>query len=781
MKQLYYTIQTLLRGRGSNVIKVISLTLGLLVGILLFARVAFELNYDSYYSEPENLCITLRTGISDGIKKEPNIDNYGKLAEAIRENFPDEVEDATVLDLFSQSPLYHEGKKMEHVILATSKSHVFSTLGIKVLLGDVSQLDRVDVIFISRSLARRLFADANPIGKTINIEIDYPLTVQGVFEDIPENTEFHFDGVYSFDTRSKQYGSERGGWGYDSSYHCMVRFRHPDEREKVEVRMPEMLKKYIHNYKGQSEEYSFMTPSQYHLQKPESRKIVMILSILGFAILLVAGMNNVLISVSSLAQRAKSVGIHKCNGASDGHIYRMFLYESALLILLSLLFVTVLLFTFKLEIEDLSGASLKALFTWQTLWVPILVSLVLFLVIGLFPGKLFAAIPVTQVFHRFTAHRFVWKRSLLFIQFTGIAFILGLLMVILLQYHQVMTRDMGYKVDNLAVGWSPYREIDKMDGILRGLPIVEEFCNASTIIYGGYMGQPYTDAHGKEFMGRIEFVDEHYVPVMGLQIIKGRNIQQDKEILINEEMVRQIGWTDSPIGKNLEDGKNNFGTIVGVVKDYVVQSAYMPQAPVALMSNLEWMNVLNKRNIILKEPFGENLAKINTLMKEAFPTVDIVFRSARQEIDKQYQEVRRFRNVVIIASIAILLIALMGLFGFVNDEIQRRSKEIAIRKVNGAEVPDILRLVSGNIFWTALSAVLVGIVFAYIVSNKWLEQFSDRVSVNGGHFLVVIIIILLLIMGSVIGRSWNVANENPVNSINNETIPLYHSDINSRS
>ena len=768
MKQLYYTIQTLLRGRGSNIIKVISLTLGLLVGILLFARVAFELNYDSYYSEPENLCITLRTGISDGIKKEPNIDNYGKLAEAIRENFPDEVEDATVLDLFSQSPLYHEGKKMEHVILATSKSHVFSTLGIKVLLGDVSQLDRVDVIFISRSLARRLFADANPIGKTINIEIDYPLTVQGVFEDIPENTEFHFDGVYSFDTRSKQYGSERGGWGYDSSYHCMVRFRHPDEREKVEVRMPEMLKKYIHNYKGQSEEYSFMTPSQYHLQKPESRKIVMILSILGFAILLVAGMNNVLISVSSLAQRAKSVGIHKCNGASDGHIYRMFLYESALLILLSLLFVTVLIFTFKLEIEDLSGASLKALFTWQTLWVPILVSLVLFLVIGLFPGKLFAAIPVTQVFHRFTAHRFVWKRSLLFIQFTGIAFILGLLMVILLQYHQVMTRDMGYKVDNLAVGWSPYREIDKMDGILRGLPIVEEFCNASTIIYGGYMGQPYTDAHGKEFMGRIEFVDEHYVPVMGLQIIKGRNIQQDKEILINEEMVRQIGWTDSPIGKNLEDGKNNFGTIVGVVKDYVVQSAYMPQAPVALMSNLEWMNVLNKRNIILKEPFGENLAKINTLMKEAFPTVDIVFRSARQEIDKQYQEVRRFRNVVIIASIAILLIALMGLFGFVNDEIQRRSKEIAIRKVNGAEVPDILRLVSGNIFWTALSAVLVGIVFAYIVSNKWLEQFSDRVSVNGGHFLVVIIIILLLIMGSVIGRSWNVANENPVNSIKNE-------------
>lgn len=768
MKQFYYTIQTLLRGQGNNMIKIVSLTLGLFVGILLFSRVAFELNYDSYYQEPENLFLTLRTVVSQGEKKEPVCSNYGKLPAAIRENFPDEVEDATLIDLFSRSSLYHEGQEKKDAILATSRSHIFSTLGVKVLSGNVSELDNMDALFISRSLAQSLFADADPIGKTVMINIDYPLTVRGVFEDIPENAEFRFDGVYSFVTRANRFRDERGGWRGDISYTCMVRFRHPEDVEKVAARMPDMMKKYIQYNKDWFEEFSFITPSQFHLQKKESRKIISILSILGFAILLIAGMNNVLISISSLPQRAKSVGVHKCSGASTGHIYRMFLWESALLILVSLLGVIVLLLYFKPEIEDLSGASLATLFTWRTLWVPALVTIFLFLLIGLLPGKLFSSIPVTQVFHRFTAHRFVWKRSLLFIQFTGIAFILGLLMVILLQYHQVMTRDMGYKVDNLAVGWSPYREIDKMDGILRGLPIVEEFCNASTIIYGGYMGQPYTDAHGKEFMGRIEFVDEHYVPVMGLQIIKGRNIQQDKEILINEEMVRQIGWTDSPIGKNLEDGKNNFGTIVGVVKDYVVQSAYMPQAPVALMSNLEWMNVLNKRNIILKEPFGENLAKINTLMKEAFPTVDIVFRSARQEIDKQYQEVRRFRNVVIIASIAILLIALMGLFGFVNDEIQRRSKEIAIRKVNGAEVPDILRLVSGNIFWTALSAVLVGIVFAYIVSNKWLEQFSDRVSVNGGHFLVVIIIILLLIMGSVIGRSWNVANENPVNSIKNE-------------
>lgn len=169
MKQFYYTIQTLLRGQGNNMIKIVSLTLGLFVGILLFSRVAFELNYDSYYQEPENLFLTLRTVVSQGEKKEPVCSNYGKLPAAIRENFPDEVEDATLIDLFSRSSLYHEGQEKKDAILATSRSHIFSTLGVKVLSGNVSELDNMDALFISRSLAQSLFADADPIGKTVMI------------------------------------------------------------------------------------------------------------------------------------------------------------------------------------------------------------------------------------------------------------------------------------------------------------------------------------------------------------------------------------------------------------------------------------------------------------------------------------------------------------------------------------------------------------------------------------------------------------------------------------
>lgn len=167
----------------------------------------------------------------------------------------------------------------------------------------------------------------------------------------------------------------------------------------------------------------------------------------------------------------------------------------------------------------------------------------------------------------------------------------------------------------------------------------------------------------------------------------------------------------------------------------MAQSAYQPQVPVALVNNLERRWEANKRNLILKEPFTENLSKITALMKETFPTEDIQFRSARQEVDNQYQEVRRFRNTVVVASVAILVIVLMGLLGFVNDEVQRRSKEIAIRKVNGAKSWDIVNLLNQNIFWIALPSIFIGIVLAYVVeTNGWSNLPIKLVSAHGIFF-----------------------------------------------
>jgi len=134
----------------------------------------------------------------------------------------------------------------------------------------------------------------------------------------------------------------------------------------------------------------------------------------------------------------------------------------------------------------------------------------------------------------------------------------------------------------------------------------------------------------------------------------------------------------------------------------------------------------------------------------------------------EYQGMRRFRDAVLLASFSVIFITLMGLFGYINDEIRRRSKEIAIRKVNGAQAGNILELISRDLTWTALPAILLGIAAAYLFGGKWLDQFAERVTPHIALFLLIGLCVWGLIMGIAVLKSWRVANDNPVNSIKSE-------------
>lgn len=768
MKQMYYTLQTVLRGKGSNIIKITSLSLGLFVGVLLFARVAFELNYDNFYRESENLFLINATYTINGTKEEPMPYVYGKLPGAIRENFTEEIEDATVIRQLGENIFFEGENRLEGIESIYADEHFFSTTGIKTLKGNTSELSIPDVMFISKSLAKRIFGDSDPVGRTLLWDKTYPMTVRGVYADIPENSDMRYEAILSYPTISKRAGRERGGWGYDISYQGVIRFKNPtDAVDKVTAGLPRMMKKYVSNedrdWKG---EYSFQNVSEVHSSQPDVHKMIIIMSVLAITILLIAGLNYVLISLSSLARRAKAIGVHKCNGASERTIFSMFLWETGLIVVASILVVLLLMLNFKGIIEDTLGASLSALFSWQTLWVPLLVIFILFLVAGVLPGRIFSAIPVTQVFRRYTERKTLWKRPLLFVQFAGVPFVFGVLSVILLQYNSVMNRELNYNPERVAVASCYFSngEIDNAKSAIRNLPMVEDLTYSWFEICNSYSGYSVYNESGKlVFDARTSLCDYNYLSMMGIRLIEGKNFNAPEQAIVNEEFVRRMHWTDSPVGKNINIGKNV--TVVGVMKDYPIQSAYSPQDIVLMISDPEVSGAVHVR---LKEPFDENLKALNEQIKEMYPQKDIVFIALQDKLDMQYDAVRRFRDSVLIASISILLITLMGLFGYINDEIRRRSKEIAVRKINGAEAGNVLKLLSKDIFWTALPAVFLGAIVAYFIGKKWLEQFSD--SIHPGIFLFIGIAlgVLLLIILGVIAKAWKIANENPVNSIKSE-------------
>ena len=622
-----------------------------------------------------------------------------------------------------------------------------------------------NTLFVSESFARRFFGDADPIGKVLILERKTEMIVRGVYRDIPENTMFKADFVVSV---HKEGGYKDGaGWGGNDIFYAVFRTGEASDIEVVNDNIQRMVEKYMpteHN--GWKLELSVIPLATKHQTSSETTKRLVIYGFLGFSIFFVAIMNYMLIVIATLGRRAKSVGVHKCNGANNGNIFSMFMMETGIIVLVSILVCAFIIFNARDLIEDLLSVRLASLFTWGTLWVPLLVVVLLFLLAGVLPGRIFSHIPVTQVFRRYTDGKKGWKRSLLFIQFTGVSFVLGLLLVTLMQYSHLMNRDMGINTAGLveAESWLDIEIVPHMRDEIRRQPMVESVATASHSVLGQYWTKGLMGSDGKRIgVLNMNYVDFNYPDVVGITIIEGKPMTHAKDLLVNEEIVRLKKWTDGAVGKPFDEIKE--GTIVGVFRDVRNQSFYQAQQPIVLIGGNAFNHTFNVR---LKEPYDENLKRLNEFMDKTFPQVALTFHTVDDMLSEIYKDVYRFRNSVLITSGFILLIVIMGLIGYVNDETQRRSKEIAIRKVNGAEASNILRLLVCDILYVSIPSILLGIVIAYFIGKAWLEQFAEQVDLNPLLFLATALIVAIIIVACVVLKAWHIANENPVNSIKSE-------------
>ena len=766
MRQLYYTFRTLIRGRGSNVIKTISLTLGLFVGILLFAKIAFELNYNTDYKESENLYIIMADYTVNGMRREPMGIVMGPVPQTIKESFADEIEFATIYDRGGTQDFYLGENRYDYGTLY-GDTLFFQTLGITVLQGNVKDLANPNMVFISDEFARKAFGDEEPIGKTIVQNKTRELTIRGVFKQVSENNSVRPDAVISFQNALE--GDRYFGWFGGDGFIGYVRVYPGVDLEKINARMDAAIEPYMEfnpEKNGWGVQYSLWNGKDAYLQNPQLKMRLVMMGVLAIALLLIAALNYVLISISSLTIRAKGIGVHKCNGATTGNVFGMFLWETGIIIGISLLLVCALVFSFKELIEELLEASVAGMFTWNALWVPLLVVMFLFIVSGVLPGRMFSRIPVTQVFRHYTEGKQGWKRPLLFVQFLGVSFIFGLLCVIVIQYRQITTYDLGYKTEGVATAWQHFQNLDVARSTIVNFPMVEDVAFSWLDIGIGLSGDFVGEGDKMLFSTRYNFCSYNYVPLLDIKIKEGKNIDGPGQVLVNEEYVRLMRWTDSPIGKRPEAASARQAVVVGVMEDFVNNSLFSDKEPVMFVGENAAQGCITVR---LKAPYKESLKALNEAVTEAFPTNNIHFTYMPDRMKSRYDSTRRFRDMVMIAFVAILLITLMGLFGYVNDEVRRRSKEIAIRKVNGAEATDILSMLSKGMAWVALPAVIIGTVCSYFVGKEWLMQFArSKMSLDVLLFIFIALFVLILIFGTVILKSWHIANDDPVNSIKNE-------------
>lgn len=776
MRQLYYTIQTLIRGGGGNFIKLMSLTLGLLIGILLFSQIVYELNYENFYKEPERVVLLRLQRTNQGVKdKDYDYDVYRPAAADLREALPDLIECSSVSMSYLKFDFYREDKKIDDVTMLLADTLYFQTIGIEVLQGDPRELAAPDVAFISQGLAHRLYANESPIGKVLAMNNREDVTIRGVYQDIPHNTAFYHNIVISLRS-TEQYGGQ-GTWNNNDIYNILFRLKNPQDITAMNNRVQKAVERYTEtdDGKGHREDYSVIPIRDLYSSSSDVQRRLVVLGVLGFSIFFVSIMNYILAAVASFSRRAKAVGVHKCCGADEKHVLGIFLWETGLIVVASLAACVLLMFLFREKIEGQLQVCLPELFAWRYLWITALTVVVLFLVAGFLPGRMFARIPVTQVFRRYTDSKRSWKRGLLFIQFVGVTFILGMLLTTIWQYHDVMNRSLGFDDERLVVGAVPGKDdILNVEDAIRRQPYVEAVERSSNYILSHYSTAMLLSPTGELIKSlHFMFVQNNYPKMMGMELVEGHFPEHEGDILIGEKVVETMKWTDSAIGKKLpieadwiEKSGLTLGTIVGVVKNVRNMGFFSGQMCTAFIAvKSTWGRCVDVR---LKNPVDENLQRLNDFMQGNYSNAKAKFTSYEQIREQSNESVFHFRNTVWVTSICILFIVLMGLIGYVNDETQRRSKEIAIRKVNGAEASGILRLLSMDILKVAVGAVVIGMAFAWYVSGIWMQAFSDSRMLPVACYILLGICVLVLIVLVVVFKAWRIANENPVNSIKSE-------------
>ena len=768
MRQIHYVIQTLLRGRGSIPFKVISLGLGLAMSILLFARVAYEQSYDTCFRDYDRLYQVWSMFILDNEKNEPQTMNMGPLAGAILESFPKEVEGATCTCRYLASwPLYYGDHRFDERKLCAD-SLFFQTMGIEVLSGNpVQDLQQPNVIYLSKSLAERMFGGEEPIGKVISYNHERDLTVRGTFADLPDNTTVGADAVISL---PPAWAATQANYSWEGgdSYYQYVRLRPGVDVEALNARMEKMTEKYLPARDSWSYSAWVQPLRDTFRQQDDVRRMFTIMLTLGLSILFITALNYALISISSLSRRAKMVGVHKCSGASGGGIFGMFMLETLMVVALALGVMFLLLWSFRDFVEDTAATKLTNLFEGSRLWVPAATVGVLLLVGGVLPGRLFARIPVTQVFRRYTEGKKGWKRPLLFVQFAGVAFICGLMCMVMMQYHFVMSKDMGFSTERIVGTYLPFKtakECDNAYNFFRSLPYVEDLSAAYGNPLEGYSGCFINGEDGNTlFSARFDACMANYYDLMGIRLKEGRLPRDNSEVVVNETFVSLMKWGKEAVGRTVHTMGETV-TVTGVLKDFQINGFYAEPMPYIGFTTRQFNNDLH---FLLKEPFAENLQRLTKAAAEAFPDKTIDFTSMDEAMQTMYNPVRVFRNATAVAGVVMFFIMLMGLLGYTADEVQRRSKEIAIRKVNGAEASAILRLLGRDVLYVAGPAVAIGVVASWYVNTLWMDMFTAQASMSAAVYVLIGVAVLAVIIGCVLWKSWRIAGENPVLSLKSE-------------
>jgi len=668
-------------------------------------------------------------------------------------------------------------------------------------------------IVIDESAARRYFNSTDIIGRTLEVGSDNTLLkITGVIRDMPEQSQFHFSFIrpireaYSFNDPSDN------DW-VSNAYYTYILVQPGITRAEVQKDVDAVVNLNVYpalqgmfrvsgadlEKAGNHFRCRVFPLTDVHLYSNKSGELeansniqfVYIFSVIAVLILLIACVNFMNLSTARSANRAREVGIRKVAGSTKGHLILQFLTESILLSLFSLILALVIAVLLLPIFNQLAGKSLHPDVLFSGRFLPVLILLVLLVgcLAGSYPAFYLSSFQPIQVLKGKIAAGFrsSWLRSSLvvFQFFISIGLIVSTL-VIYRQLHYIRNKEVGFNRDQVLVihdTWPLGRDgtTNLRTNLLTLAGVTDATVTPDIPTVGGdqywqegWFREASLDARKSNIMTTLR-VDDHYVPTLGMKIVKGRNFDlaqfptDSTAILLNEAAVATLGVKD-PLNLILYNHDDLYKIItyhvVGVVKDFNYNSMHDKIHPVVMMVNtFNWSSMAVRFHT---NDVSSLVRQVESKFHAAKQGLPFIYSFMDNDFDHLYHAEQQTGQIFISFAVFAILIACLGLFGLVTYAAEQRTKEIGIRKVLGASVSGIVGLLSRDFTMLVGIAALIAFPVAWWVMYKWLETFAYRTEITWWIFPVAGAVALAIALLTVCIQTVRAALANPVESLRSE-------------
>ena len=764
---LFYRNMT--RNKTFSIITITGFTLSLTVVLLLSAYVLNEMSYDRHFSKIDRIYRL----IEGKDKSELNEDAI----EYISHDFP-EIESVCRYNFFInfRGSLTRNGQSVSCNNILHTEASFFDLFDVDFVEGSKeTALSDINSIVLTQETAGKMFGDRDPIGQTVTVYHKNDLVVSAVIRSFPVNSSMRPEAIIHRDlkTVTNSY-SHDNVTTYFNRYFILVKPGSDipllDQKLSAHLTEHKMVKGPVYLLPMKDSYFSTVRNNS-HLMHANI-KLIRILGGIAALVLLVSMLNFVVLFTAHYMTRIKEIGLKKTIGAGRYTIFAQFISESILIGVVSLSAAILLASLTKPLFESIVDKpfTMSYLYSWpHVLYIPLGLVLISGLA-GSFPALLASRFSVLSMFRNMGGHALRIKSGLLTIQYTVSMVLIAALIVISLQMKYVKNKDLGFSTDRLVkieFAWQLKDKLPLLKQKIKEIPNVY----GVTASHGGpgtvYMGWNWQEAAKKGTWNEgvpSFFIDTDFFNVLNVPIIEGRNFtdhEQNNVVIINETARKLIDW-DSIEGKRINDWE-----VIGVVQDFYFENMYNTLEPAFFMFNADnyytWLTLRLAPNDI-----PGTLAAVKDAWNEVCP--DFVFEYSFYDdwYDTMYKAEERLGFAIKIFAVIAILITCMGTFGVVQFTTRRRSKEVGIRKVNGASVRQIAVLLNTDLLkWTGIAFGIAAPVSWYVM-HLWLQSFAYRTALSWWIFLLSGLIALAV---AILTTSWQVvrtAMANPIDTLRYE-------------